>query len=123
MTELVTLISVLIVLGMTLPAAYRQYQTDREGFFKTLKVAGLYLIYCFVGIGLLLLMLSGPPSELKISWGMTFFLSWLLYGVLWLIRLVPRYRELPAWIDKRNSALDYLLWAAIGVSLAVSLLG
>ena len=68
-------------------------------------------------------MLSGPPSESKISWAMTFFLSWILYGLLWLIRLVPRYRELPAWVDKRNSVLDCALWAAIGVSFAVSLLG
>jgi hypothetical protein len=43
--------------------------------------------------------------------------------LLWLTQLVPRYRELPAWIDKRNSVLDYVLWAAIGLSLAVCLLG
>ncbi len=28
-------------------------------------------------------------------------LGWIAYGTVWLIRLVPRYRELPDWVAKR----------------------
>jgi hypothetical protein len=52
---------------------------------------------------------------------MAFFLCWVLYGVLWLMRLAPRNREVPAWIDKRNSVIDYAFWAAIGLTLLAAL--
>jgi hypothetical protein len=41
--------------------------------------------------------------------------------VLWLMRLAPRYREIPVWIDRRNSVIDYTFWAAIGFTLLAAL--
>ena len=52
---------------------------------------------------------------------MAFFLCWVLYGVLWLMRLAPGDREVPTWIDKRNSVIDYAFWAAIGLTLLAAL--
>lgn len=47
-------------------------------------------------------------------------LTWIAYGMVWLIRKVPRYREVPAWIDKRW--LDYLFALALSGLLAAVLL-
>lgn len=49
--------------------------------------------------------------------------AWIFYGALWLTRLVPRYRDLPRWIDRRWSWLDYAFIAIIllcFVALALS---
>jgi hypothetical protein len=121
MTELLAVTSVLIVMGVMLPAAYRQYRTDRTKFIGSIKAGAVYLVYCFIGIALMLTIMTGPQSESKVTAGMAFFLSWVLYGVLWLMRLAPRYREIPAWIDKRNSVLDYAFWVIIGLTLLAAL--
>jgi len=121
MTELLAVVSVLIVIGITLPAAYRQYRTDRTQLIGSLKAGAVYLVYCAAGLALLAVIMGTTPSESKVAAGMAFFLSWVLYGVLWLMRLAPRYREIPVWIDKRNSVIDYTLRAAIGLTLLAAL--
>jgi hypothetical protein len=82
---------------------------------KTLKLAGVYLIYVIAGIAFVLLRVYFNPHTNGLA-VMVFLLAWILYGVLWLTRTVPRYREIPGWIDKRFTVLDGVLVAIIAVS-------
>ena len=108
-------------MAVAISSAFRQFQTDRKKFIESLKAAAVYLVCCLIGIALMIVIMVGPQSESKASAGMAFFLCWVLYGVLWLMRLAPRNREAPAWIDKRNSVIDYAFWAAIGLTLLAAL--
>jgi hypothetical protein len=123
MTDLLALISVLIVMGIVLPAACRQYLADRAKFIGSLKAGAIYLAYCLIGIAFMPVITSSAHSESKVVAGMAFLLSWVVYGVLWLARLAPRYREVPAWIDKRNNVIDYGFWVVIGSTLLAALVG
>lgn len=114
--ESLTLMSVILAMAMVLPAAREQLRTDRAGVMKTLKLAGLYLIYVIAGIAFVLLRVAYDPHTNGLV-VMVFLLAWILYGVLWLTRTVPRYREIPGWIDKRFTLLDWVLLAVIAVSL------
>jgi hypothetical protein len=110
------------VLVASIPACRDQYRCDRAGFFKTLRVAGLYLLYVFAGIGLVLALLSGQPSAMTAVAATVFVVAFILYGGLWLARVVPRYRELPAFVDKFPGVLDYGFWAVMAAGIAFALL-
>lgn len=120
--EWLGLVAVLGALVATIPACVSQYRTDRAGFWKTLRLAGYYLLYVLAGIGLVLALLSAPQSEATAAAATVFAVAFILYGALWLTRMVPRYREVPAFIDKFPGALDYGFWAVMGSSLAFALL-
>ncbi len=121
-TESLTLTSVLLAMAMVVPAARETLRTDPAGFRKTLKLAGLYLLYVAVAILITLWMLRGPQPALKGLAVFAFLLAWIFYGVLWLTRLVPRYRAIPAWIDKSPRVLDYFFLAIILGSLGFYLI-
>ncbi len=112
-TETLTLTSVLLAMAMVVPAARETLRADPAGFRKTLRLAGLYLLYVSVAILITLWMLRGPQPALKGLAAFAFLLAWIFYGVLWLTRLVPRYRSLPAWVDRWPGALDYIFWVII----------
>ena len=57
----------------------------------------LYLAYAVAGVLLVFAVLPpGPAGELRAAVGTLFMLAWVGFGMLWLIRLVPRLREPPA---------------------------
>ncbi len=116
------LVLVLGALAASVPACVDQYRRDRVGFFKTLRLAGLYLLYVFVGIGIMLALLAGPQSATTAAAATVFVVGFIFYGGLWLTRVVPRYRDLPASIDKFPSGLDYAFWTVMAASLAFALL-
>jgi predicted acylesterase/phospholipase RssA len=66
---------------------------------KTLKLAGVYLLYVIAGIAFVLLRVYFNPHTNGLA-VMVFLLAWILFGVLWLTRTVPRYREIPGWIGR-----------------------
>lgn len=117
--SLATLIVVMIVLVRTIPAVRKQWREDRPGFIKTLKIAGLYIVYCFAGLGLGFLVLPEPGSgnDAAAAIFTLFIVGWIFYGGLWLMRLVPRYKTIPAWIDKPG-ALDVIFLVTLGGCLA-----
>jgi len=43
------------------------------------------------------------PGETKALWLTGVMVGWILYGGLTLMRLVPRYREPPAWLRASSS--------------------
>jgi hypothetical protein len=91
-----------LVIGMlvaNLPAVMAQWRNDRPGFIKTLWLMGIYALYVALGIALLLLLAPAQgTSEGKALLLTGVMVGWIFYGALSLIRLVPRYREPPAWL-------------------------
>jgi hypothetical protein len=109
-------IAILVTQAMMLPALIDKWRTDRAGVIKTLKLAGLYWLSVIAGIGFVMVRLYFDPEMNGLA-VLVFLFAWILYGVLWLTRTVPRYRELPGWFDKRFTVLDGVLVVIIAVSL------
>lgn len=103
------LIMALAIFLATLPKIRRQWIEDRAGTIKTLKLLVLYFLYAIFGIiSLLFLIPSAGTSEAKALALTGAFVVFLFYGLLILMRLVPRYREPPAWL-MRFGILDIAL--------------
>jgi hypothetical protein len=115
-SENAIMMSILVTSVMMLPALREKLRTDRAGVIKTLKLAGVYLLYVIAGIGFVMIRLYFNPHMNGLA-VLVFLFAWILYGVLWLTRTVPRYRPLPAWFDKRFTVVDGVLVAIIVVSL------
>jgi hypothetical protein len=96
-----------------LPALRQQWRTDRAGSIKTIWLFGLYCLY--VGLGIVAVLLLAPKTggagggrALLLT---LFILGFILYGALTLMRVVPRYREPPAWLMRFGIADISLLGA------------
>jgi hypothetical protein len=97
-----------------LPAVIEQWHSDRAGFIKTIWLLGLYFLY--IGLGLAVLFLVRPPadaSEDKALLLTGFIVGFILYGGLILMRVVPRYREPPAWLMRFGIADIVLIGATL----------
>ncbi len=107
------LIAVLIAMGIAL----RQIRTDPRitpAFIKkTLVVAGGYLLFCALGFGIFLALLQIAGGAHAEAFVFGFFLIWIAFAVVWLIRIAPRLREPPAWLMRRWSTLDRVIIAAL----------
>ncbi|HEY8247801.1 MAG TPA: hypothetical protein VIG38_11040 [Hyphomicrobium sp.] len=121
--EWLTFILVLGALVGVLPGVVDQYRRDRAGFWKTLRLLGVYLLYLAAVIGAMLWLMSGAqPGAARAIAGGLFGLSAIFYGGVWLARIVPRYRPLPAWFDRYPSGIDYAFCAVMAVALLVAFL-
>ena len=110
---------VIIVLAAQLPALRRQWLEDRAGAVKSWRLLAYYFLYLGVGLAVLLGALRNGGSEAAALAGMAFILGWVLLGVSTLIKVVPRYRPVPAWLLKPVGILDVVALAAIVPSLVV----
>ena len=120
--EWLGLILVLSILTGSMPAVIDQYRRDRAAFWKTLRLFGVYLVFVFVSIGVLLWLLSGRSPSLPRAFAVGLFgIAAIFYAGFWLMRIVPRYRELPAWVDRCPSGVDYAFWAVLAGALVVAL--
>jgi hypothetical protein len=113
------LILVTMVFVANLPAVMQQWRTDRPGFIKTLWLMGVYAVYVALGICLFLL-IAPPPGEAepKALLLTIVVVGWILYGVLTLMRVVPRYREPRRWLMRFGIADVVLLGLMFGCLLA-----
>lgn len=118
MTEWGTLLVVLLVLAGTLPLAVRQWREDRAGAVRTVAVLAAYIAYVIAGVAILVSVL--PLGDDRLTFPVTaLVLLWIAYGVLWLIRLVPKYRQVPAWMNAGFGKADVALIAAMLALLGV----
>jgi hypothetical protein len=118
MEGLVVLLVVVAAFIANLPALREQWRTDRAGSIKTIWMFGLYCLY--VGLGIVVVLLLAPKggtSQGKALLLTGFSLGFILYGALTLMRVVPRYREPPAWLMRFGIA-DISLLGAIFACLA-----
>jgi len=120
--EWLGLILVLSILAGSMPAVIDQYHRDRAGFWKSLRRFGVYLVVVFASIGVMLWLLSGRSPSLPRAFAVGLFgIGAIFYAGFWLSRIVPRYRELPAWVDRYPSGIDYAFWAVLVGALVVAL--
>jgi hypothetical protein len=119
---LMSLAVVIATLIGLIPGVRRQYHEDRAGFWQTMRLFALYLAYIVAGIGILLVLLRDPQTPVEAVAAGFFMLAWIINGSVWLTRLAPRYRELPALIDRFPSRVDYGSWIVMAAGLATSLI-
>ena len=99
MQSLGLIVVVLAVMIANMPAAMQQWRTDKAGVVKTLWLAGAYVLYVALGIWFVLGFMAPVGTEGgKALLAVGLLLSWIFYGVLTLMRVVPRYREPPQWL-------------------------
>jgi hypothetical protein len=110
------------VLVGSLPGVIDQFRRDRAGFWKTLRLFAVYLVFLFANLAVMLWLLSGPPpSPPRAIAAGVFGIAAIFYAGFWLTRIVPRYRELPAWVDRYPSGIDQAFWAVLAGVLIVAL--
>ena len=115
MEGLGVLLVVVAAFVANLPALREQWRNDRPGSIKTIWMFGVYLLY--VGLGIVVLLLLAPKTggeggdkALTLT---GFMVGWIFYGALTLMRVVPRYREPPAWLMHFGIADIVLLGATL----------
>lgn len=121
--SLSTLLAALAIVAVTLPKTIQMYRKDRAGFVKSMKLAGVYMAYCSVAIGIMLLLVdskTATPPQTRAMVLTAFMLIWIMYGGIWLARLLPRHEQIPSWLERRPSFVDYAFIAAIVGSLAAA---
>jgi hypothetical protein len=116
MEGLGVLLVVVAVFVANLPAAIEQWRTDRPGSIKTIWMFGVYCLY--VGLGIVVLLLLAPKTGGQGGGDKAvtltgFIVGFILYGGLTLMRVVPRYREPPAWLMRFGIADIVLLGATL----------
>jgi branched-subunit amino acid ABC-type transport system permease component len=105
------------------PAVAKQWREDRAGFWKTVWLMLAYVVCCALGVALTfaLLIKSGKPNDTE-ALALTFFvLGWILYGARWLGALVPAYRQVPSWLQRRFGVVDVVMPLFILGCLAVAI--
>ena len=113
---------VALLIAAQVPAMRRQWAEDRDGVIKAVRIIAYYLIYCGVGIAIVITTVAysaDPARAFLVS--IAFFLGWLMLGVSWLLKVSPSKRPLPAWLLAPFSPLDAIALALIVVSLLVML--
>jgi len=93
------IVVVIAVLIANMPAVMQQWRTDKAGAVQTLWLAGAYVLYVGLGIWFVLGFMApvgaqGGNALLAVG----LLVSWIFYGGLTLMRVVPRYRQPPQWL-------------------------
>ena len=77
------------------------------------------MLYAVTGIAGAAYLVDGPSATGKAVALTAALISWILYGVLWLVRLLPRAAPLPSWVGARFGWLDaaFLVTTVVGVAV------
>ena len=122
MFELVLAAMMVGIVIAQIPALRKQWLEDRAGAIKSWRLLAYYFLYLSVGVVVLIAPIrhGGAPPAVALA-AIVFFLGWLLLGVSWLIKLVPKYKPVAAWLLKPIGPLDIIAIILLAVSLPVLL--
>lgn len=73
---------------------------------NSVVVTGLYLLFILLGAGLTRIMVGFNNSNFADVAMVGFFILWVLYGAVWLLRFLPSTRPKPAWLTRSRVWLD-----------------
>jgi hypothetical protein len=79
-SESAIVMAIVLTSAMMLPALREEIRTDPAGVIKTLKLAGVYLLYVIAGIAFVLLRVYFSPHTNGLA-VMVLLLAWILFGV------------------------------------------
>lgn len=82
---------------------------------NSLVVTGAYLLSILLGAGITRIMVGFNRSGYADLLMVGFFLVWVAYGAVWLMRFLPTTRTRPAWLTRSRGWID----AAALVMLAI----
>ena len=98
---------------LALVAVLRDPRFSRRFKVNSLLAVAGFVAYGAIGGGILIALtaVDGPtePDGDRALLAVGFFLAWIFYGTLWLIRLAPRTKEPPRWLMRPWGWLDFLL--------------
>lgn len=113
-----------IAIFFSLPSVRNQWRQDRVGYIRSVAALAGFAGYCALGIFFLISLMPEPPVATVQAVSLTlFFLGWTALGGVWLVRLAPRYRELPDRILRPNVVVDGALLAFPAGMLALFFFG
>lgn len=92
---------------------------DRKLTIGTVRWLAVFFAYAGLGLGVLLYVFDLGPALA----GALFLLFWNFEGVLWLVRLAPRLKELPHWLGMKLNLIDAVLLSGVLMCLAIGLAG
>jgi hypothetical protein len=105
-----------------IPALRKQWLEDRAGAIKSWRLLAYYILYLIVGVVVLVApMREGGAPDYVAAAAVGFFLGWVLLGVSWLIKLVPKYKPVAPWLLQPIGPLDIIAIVLLAASLPVLL--
>ena len=106
------------VIAAQLPALRQQWLEDRAGSIKSMRLLAYYFVYIAVGFGVLLTVIrNGGRPDTEFVGAMAFVFGWILLGTSWLIKVVPRYRQVPQWLLQPVGPLDAAAFLLLALAL------
>lgn len=119
------LLAVVLVAIGTVPAVRHQWRTDRAATIRTLLVMALFVAFAMAGGALLTLLVpvegTGDDAAATLLL-LGLLMLWLLYGGLWLVRLLPKYRRVSGWMKPGFGAIDIALLGPFALLLLALIL-
>lgn len=67
---------------------------------------GAYLLSILLGAGITRVMVGFNRSDIADLVMLAFFVVWVLYGAVWLLRFLPTDRARPAWLTRSRGWID-----------------
>ena len=103
------LILPLIVLALAIQQIRSDSRITRSFAVHSIIAAVGYLSFAVLGVLVLFAARPEWPSDGSALFAIIFWLCWLAYGTVWLIRLAPRLREPPHWLLRPFGIIDWIL--------------
>lgn len=75
---------------------------------NSLVVTGAYLLSILLGAGITRIMVGFNRSGWADLLMVAFFVAWVAYGAVWLLRFLPTTRARPQWLTRSRGWLDVL---------------
>lgn len=75
---------------------------------NSLFVTGFYLLSILLGAGITRIMVGFNRSGWADLLMVAFFVTWVLYGAVWLVRFLPTTKPRPTWLTRSRGWIDGL---------------
>jgi hypothetical protein len=116
----VKVISLLGGFAFSIVSLVRIYRADPAGSRLTLMWVAVYVLYSACGVGAVIATLDGPKPPQAAAGIALFLLAWILYGAVWLTRMVPKAAPLSPLLARFPGPADAVLATAALAGLGIA---